>query len=213
MAGDQRDIAECAGRIGRRTGRRLPFHTFRFGDRAFGAADDANHQRSARHPPFLYGDLRMGRVHGVYRGVVSSRAAPTVDHRQCGRIGIAGRGAPEDIDYINAHGTGTHHNDLFETRAIKSAFKEDAKRVPISSTKSMIGHLLGAAGAVEFITCVKSIQDGYIHPNVGLTETEEEMNLNYVRDKGINCDVNAVISNSLGFGGHNASILIKKYIA
>ena len=121
--------------------------------------------------------------------------------------------APEDIDYINAHGTGTHHNDLFETRAIKSAFKEDAKRVPISSTKSMIGHLLGAAGAVEFITCVKSIQDGYIHPNVGLTETEEEMNLNYVRDKGINCDVNAVISNSLGFGGHNASILIKKYIA
>lgn len=93
VAGDQRDIAECAGRIGRRTGRRLPFHTFRFGDRAFGAADDANHQRSARHPPFLYGDLRMGRVHGVYRGVVSSRAAPTVDHRQCGRIGIAGRGA------------------------------------------------------------------------------------------------------------------------
>ena len=121
--------------------------------------------------------------------------------------------APEDIDYINAHGTGTHHNDLFETRAIKSAFKEEAKRVPISSTKSMIGHLLGAAGAVEFITCVKSIQDGYIHPNVGLTETEEEMNLNYVRDEGINCDVNAVISNSLGFGGHNASILIKKYIA
>ena len=96
---------------------------------------------------------------------------------------------------------------------VKSAFKEDAKRVPISSTKSMIGHLLGAAGAVEFITCVKSIQDGYINPNVGLTETEEEMNLNYVRDKGINCDVNAVISNSLGFGGHNASILIKKYIA
>lgn len=121
--------------------------------------------------------------------------------------------APEEITYINAHGTSTHHNDLFETRAIKSAFKEEAKRVPISSTKSMIGHLLGAAGAVEFITCVKSIQDGYIHPNVGLTETEEEMNLNYVRDEGINCDVNAVISNSLGFGGHNASILIKKYIA
>ena len=93
VAGDQRDIAECAGRIGRRTGRRLPFHIFRFGDRAFGAADDANNQRSARHPPFLYGDLRMGRVHGVYRGVVSSRAAPTVDHRQYGRIGIAGRGA------------------------------------------------------------------------------------------------------------------------
>ena len=119
---------------------------------------------------------------------------------------------PEDIDYINAHGTGTHHNDLFETRAIKSAFKEDAKRVPISSTKSMIGAIFLVRQVQLSLSHVKSIQDGYIHPNVGLTETEEEMNLNYVRDKGINCDVNAVISNSLGFGGHNASILIKNIL-
>ncbi len=118
---------------------------------------------------------------------------------------------PDMVDYINAHGTSTHHNDLFETRAIKEAFKEDAKNVKISSTKSMIGHLLGAAGAVEFIVAVKSITDGYIHQNVGLTETEEEMDLDYVKDEGINMDVNVAMSNSLGFGGHNASIIVKKY--
>ena len=88
---------------------------------------------------------------------------------------------PEEVDYINAHGTSTHHNDLFETRAIKLAFGEAAKKVKISSTKSMIGHLLGAAGAVEFITCVKSIQESYIHPNVGLQESEEELDLDYVK--------------------------------
>lgn len=119
---------------------------------------------------------------------------------------------PSEVDYINAHGTSTHHNDLFETRAIKLAFGDAAKDVKISSTKSMIGHLLGAAGAVEFVACVKSIEDGYIHPNVGLTETEEEMNLDYVKGEGINCDVNVVLSNSLGFGGHNATLVIKKYV-
>jgi 3-oxoacyl-[acyl-carrier-protein] synthase II len=117
---------------------------------------------------------------------------------------------PADVDYINAHGTATHHNDLFETRAIKLAFGEEAKNVKISSTKSMIGHLLGAAGGVEFITCVKSIQDGYIHENVGLQETEEEMDLDYVRE-GISQEVNVAISNSLGFGGHNATLLVKKF--
>ena len=121
------------------------------------------------------------------------------------------RVTPDDIDYINAHGTSTHHNDLYETRAIKLAMKDKAERIPVSSTKSMIGHLLGAAGAVEFITCVKSIEDGYIHPNAGLKDTEEEMNLNYVKDKGINGEVNVVISQSLGFGGHNAAVIVSKY--
>ena len=121
------------------------------------------------------------------------------------------RVTPDDIDYINAHGTSTHHNDLYETRAIKLAMKDKAGRIPVSSTKSMIGHLLGAAGAVEFITCVKSIVDGYIHPNAGLKDTEEEMNLNYVKDKGINREVNVVISQSLGFGGHNAAVIVSKY--
>ena len=119
---------------------------------------------------------------------------------------------PSDIDYINAHGTSTHHNDLFETRAIKLAFGDCAKDVKISSTKSMVGHLLGAAGAVEFITCVKSITDGYVHPNVGLQETEEELDLDYVKGTGIEMSVNYAISNSLGFGGHNASILVKKFV-
>ena len=115
-----------------------------------------------------------------------------------------------DITYINAHGTSTPYNDLFETRAIKLAFKEHAKEIRINSTKSMIGHLLGAAGAVEFITCVKELQEGYIHQTVGLQETEEEMDLDYCRESREESFTYA-LSNSLGFGGHNASILIKKY--
>lgn len=120
---------------------------------------------------------------------------------------------PEDVDYINAHGTSTHHNDLFETRAVKLALGEAADKVKISSTKSMIGHLLGAAGGVEFITCVKSIQDGYIHPNVGLENPDEECDLDYVMGEGVHQDVDFVLSNSLGFGGHNATLAVKKYIA
>lgn len=115
-----------------------------------------------------------------------------------------------DITYINAHGTSTHHNDLFETRAIKLAFGEHAYNMKINSTKSMIGHLLGAAGAVEFITCVKELQDGFIHATVGLKETEEELDLDYCK-KACNADITYALSNSLGFGGHNASILVKKY--
>ncbi len=118
---------------------------------------------------------------------------------------------PEQVDYINAHGTSTHHNDLFETRAIKLAFKDHAYQLKINSTKSMIGHLLGAAGGVEFITLVKSIKEGYIHQTVGSKESEEDMDLNYMFGEGIHTDVTYGISNSLGFGGHNASILVKKY--
>lgn len=118
---------------------------------------------------------------------------------------------PEEVSYINAHGTSTHHNDLFETRAIKRAFGEAAYHVPISSTKSMIGHLLGAAGAVEFITCVKSIEEGYIHPTVGLKVPDEECDLNYVPGCGIYGDVEVALSNSLGFGGHNATLAVKKF--
>ena len=120
---------------------------------------------------------------------------------------------PADVDYINAHGTSTHHNDLFETRAIKYAMGDDAYNVNINSTKSMIGHLFGAAGAVEFITCVKSIEDSYIHPTVGLRETEGEMDLNYTMGEGVHKDITYALSNSLGFGGHNASILVKKFEA
>lgn len=118
--------------------------------------------------------------------------------------------SPEDITYINAHGTATHHNDLFETRAIKAAFGAHAKDIHINSTKSMIGHLLGAAGAVEFVTCVKEMEEGFIHKTVGYETPDEEMDLDYCRDS-YEEEIPYALSNSLGFGGHNASILIGRY--
>ena len=115
-----------------------------------------------------------------------------------------------DITYINAHGTATHHNDLFETRAVKLAFGEHAKDIRINSTKSMIGHLLGAAGAVEFIACVKEVDEGYIHKTVGYMTPDEELDLDYCKE-AYEEDVPYALSNSLGFGGHNTSILIRKF--
>ena len=119
--------------------------------------------------------------------------------------------SPEELTYINAHGTGTHLNDLFETRAVKLAFGSHAYDLRINSTKSMVGHLLGAAGALEFITCVKEMEEGYIHPTVGLQETEEELDLNYVPGSPLLEEIPYALSNSLGFGGHNASLLLKKW--
>lgn len=119
---------------------------------------------------------------------------------------------PEDITYINAHGTSTHHNDLFETRAIKLAFGEHAKDIKINSTKSMVGHLLGGAGAVEFVTCVKEIQEGYIHATVGYQVTDDECDLDYCKE-AVSTNVQYALSNSLGFGGHNASLIVKKWEA
>ena len=120
---------------------------------------------------------------------------------------------PEEVDYINAHGTSTHHNDLFETRAIHKAFKDAAENVVINSTKSMIGHLLGAAGGVELIACIKSIEDSYVHVTAGSVTPDEECDLDYVFGEGRNMPVNFALSNSLGFGGHNATIGVKKYEA
>lgn len=119
--------------------------------------------------------------------------------------------APSEVTYINAHGTSTHHNDLFETRAIKMAFGEHANDLYINSTKSMIGHLLGAAGGVECIVCVKSLQEGYIHPTVNSKEADAECDLNYVFGAPVEKEFKYAISNSLGFGGHNASLLLAKY--
>ncbi|CUX25742.1 beta-ketoacyl-ACP synthase II [Clostridium sp. C105KSO13] len=119
--------------------------------------------------------------------------------------------SPDQVDYINAHGTSTQKNDLFETRAIKQALGNAAKNVVVNSTKSMIGHLLGAAGGVEFVVCVKSIQDGYIHQTMGTRETGEGCDLNYAVGAPIEKEINYVLTNSLGFGGHNATLLVKKY--
>lgn len=117
---------------------------------------------------------------------------------------------PEDIDYINAHGTSTHLNDLYETAAVKLAFGDAAKNVKISSTKSMTGHLLGAAGAIEAIVCAKSIQNSLIHATVGYKVPDEECDLDYCVNGNVEQEVNAALSNSLGFGGHNGTLCFKK---
>ncbi|HRU96673.1 MAG TPA: beta-ketoacyl-ACP synthase II [Ruminococcus sp.] len=117
---------------------------------------------------------------------------------------------PSQVDYINAHGTSTGLNDKYETAAIKLAFGDAAKKVKINSTKSMIGHLLGAAGAVEAVVLAKSIEEGFIHATVGTTTPDEECDLDYCINGSIEQEVNAAISNSLGFGGHNATVCFKK---
>ena len=120
---------------------------------------------------------------------------------------------PAQIDYINAHGTSTHHNDLFETRAIRLAFGAHAENVQINSTKSMIGHLLGAAGGVEAIVCVKSIQDGFVHRTAGTKETDPECDLHYTIGGPVEKKITYAMSDSLGFGGHNAVLVFKAYDA
>lgn len=118
---------------------------------------------------------------------------------------------PSDISYINAHGTSTPYNDLFETQAIKSAMGDEAYNVAISSTKSMTGHMLGAAGAVEAIACLKAINEGIIPPTVGYKVPDEVLDLDYVPNEARKATVDYAMSNSLGFGGHNATIVLKKY--
>ena len=119
--------------------------------------------------------------------------------------------APTDVDYVNAHGTSTILNDLNETKAIKTVFGDYAYQVPISSTKSMTGHLMGAAGAVEAIVCVKTIQEGIIHPTINYEYPDPECDLDYVPNVARPADVKIALSNSSGFGGHNATIVIKAY--
>ena len=118
---------------------------------------------------------------------------------------------PEDVDYINAHGTSTGLNDKYETIAIKNAFGDHAYKLRINSTKSMIGHLLGSAGAVEAITTALTIKNSLIHKTVGYKVPDEECDLDYCVEKNIEQEVNYALSNSLGFGGHNATLCLKKY--
>ena len=118
---------------------------------------------------------------------------------------------PEDIQYINAHGTSTPYNDKYETAAIKEVFGDYAYKVAVSSTKSMTGHLLGAAGGIEAIFTALSIRDGIIPPTIHIETPDPECDLDYVPNEARKADVKAAISNSLGFGGHNATILFKKY--
>ncbi|MCY8800136.1 beta-ketoacyl-ACP synthase II [Bacillus spizizenii] len=121
--------------------------------------------------------------------------------------------APEEIDYINAHGTSTYYNDKYETMAIKTVFGEHAHKLAVSSTKSMTGHLLGAAGGIEAIFSVLAIKEGVIPPTINIQTPDEECDLDYVPDEARRQDLNYVLSNSLGFGGHNATLIFKKYQA
>lgn len=118
---------------------------------------------------------------------------------------------PDKIDYINAHGTSTPYNDKFETQAIKAVFGDHSSKLLVSSTKSMTGHLLGAAGAIEAIACVKALQEGVVPPTINLQNPDPECDLNYVADFKVDADIKYTLSNSLGFGGHNATIIIKKW--
>ncbi|MDP1890074.1 MAG: beta-ketoacyl-ACP synthase II, partial [Gemmatimonadaceae bacterium] len=118
---------------------------------------------------------------------------------------------PEEISYINAHGTSTKLNDKIETLSMKKAFGEYARKVPVSSTKSMTGHLLGAAGGVEFVVCCLAIKDGVIPPTINYEHPDPECDLDYVPNIARKTDVSACMSNSLGFGGHNASLVIRKF--
>ncbi len=124
---------------------------------------------------------------------------------------IEGGVTPAEISYINAHGTGTLYNDLCETKAIKNVFDEHAYSVPVSSTKSMTAHMLGAAGAIEAIVCIKAMQDHFIPPTIGLENPDPECDLDYVPKEGRNRDLEYTLSNSFGFGGHNVSILLKNW--
>ena len=118
---------------------------------------------------------------------------------------------PSQVDYINAHGTSTHHNDLFETRAMKYAFHEDIRNISINSTKSMTGHLLGGAGGIELIVCAKAIQDSFVHVTAGSRETEGEMDLDYTFFEPKEREIRYAMTNNLGFGGHNASLIVKRF--
>jgi len=119
--------------------------------------------------------------------------------------------APEEVDYINAHGTSTPRNDLAETIAVKKVFGELAYRIPISATKSMVGHAFGGAGAIEALACVKSIETGWIHPTINLDYPDPECDLDYVPKVGRQAEVRVVLKNSFGFGGQNACLVFKRF--
>ncbi|MBQ7704295.1 MAG: beta-ketoacyl-ACP synthase II [Selenomonadaceae bacterium] len=139
--------------------------------------------------------------------------APNGEYQaKCMQLALDNAGIkPEEIDYINAHGTSTHFNDSGETQAIKTVFGEHAYKLAVSSTKSMTGHMLGAAGGVEAIATVMAIDEGIIHPTINYETPDEGLDLDYVPNKARAAEVNIAMSNSFGFGGHNACIVLKKF--
>lgn len=145
---------------------------------------------------------------------ITAPAPEGTPQANCMALALADAGLkPEDVDYINAHGTSTPLNDKGETLAIKQVFGEHAKKLAVSSTKSMTGHLLGAAGGIELIASVLSILHSKVHPTINFENQDPELDLDYVPNKARSMDVNVVLSNNFGFGGHNATIIVKKYQA
>jgi 3-oxoacyl-(acyl-carrier-protein) synthase len=118
---------------------------------------------------------------------------------------------PEDIQYVNAHGTSTPLNDKCETASIKTCFGEHAYQLKVNSTKSMVGHMLGAAAGLEAIVCAKTIETSWLHPTINLRDPDPDCDLDYVPNQARQCEVRAALSNSLGFGGHNSALVITKY--
>jgi 3-oxoacyl-[acyl-carrier-protein] synthase II len=128
------------------------------------------------------------------------------------RIAIHDAGlTPEDVDHVNTHGTSTPVGDKSETAAIKTVFGEHAKKIAINSTKSMVGHLLGAAGVVEAVATIMTIQNNKVHPTINQETPDPECDLNYIPNKAQNWNINVAISNTFGFGGHNATLLFRRY--
>lgn len=145
--------------------------------------------------------FRVTDMHEQGRGAIQAMTSALQD------AGITYR----DIDYVNTHGTGTRENDSIETKAIKAVFKERAKQVPASSIKSMLGHLIGAAGAAELITCVLAIRDNIVPPTTNLDDPEPNLDLDYVPDKPRKCKVDTVMNESFGFGGQNNVVIVKRF--
>ena len=143
---------------------------------------------------------------------ITTPAPGGISQAKCMKLALDDAGLkPEEIDYINAHGTSTHFNDKGETEAIKNLFGEHAYKIPVSSTKSMTGHMLGAAGGVEAVATVLSIENNIVHPTINYETPDEGLDLNYVPNVAQKHEVNTAISNSFGFGGHNACVVFKKF--
>jgi 3-oxoacyl-[acyl-carrier-protein] synthase II len=132
--------------------------------------------------------------------------------QRCMRMALAKAGlAPEQVDYINAHGTSTPVGDVCETRAVKAVFGEHAKKLSVSSSKSMTGHLLGAAGAVESVVCALAVREGVVPPTINLDDPDEECDLDYTAHTAKQKPLKVALNNSFGFGGHNATLAIRAF--
>jgi len=166
-------------------------------------------QRGATILAELVGYGATGDAHHITQPIEGGEGGVRAMRRALKQAGLE----PEDVDYINAHGTSTPINDKFETQAIKTVFGERAYGIPVSSTKSMVGHLLGAAGAIEAAFCVKTILTGMIPPTINYEHPDPDCDLDYVPNKARCQNVGVTLSNSFGFGGHNAALIFKKYVA